>query len=191
MARSGISAQRRWIRPRPTILILGALAITTSVFAGSATSVDEIDAVADGYLEAVRSSDWERMSSFLAAESHYQDFSMEHFDRPMIDLKGPEAIVEFWRSSGEGAGTVEIRFDVEERFTAGPNVYLIISSYVRNRGGAWGLPDHEIEARFRQLTHLRIRDGKVLYHADHVDYADAERQVEEQKKRLSPAPDSP
>ncbi|MEM8930781.1 MAG: nuclear transport factor 2 family protein, partial [Acidobacteriota bacterium] len=56
--------------------------------------------IAERYLDAVQASDWQGMATYLADDAHYQDYSMEHFDREMIDLRGSDAIIEFWRSSG-------------------------------------------------------------------------------------------
>ena len=141
---------------------------------------DSVDATAEAYFAAIQAQDWQKMATFLDADSHYQDFTMEHFDRPRIDLRGGEAIVEFWRTASEDSGTSDIRLDFDERFVAGPNLFLLGHSEVKTEGAAWGLPVESLDTRFPQITHLRIEEGRVTYHADHVDYGTAERQIAEQ-----------
>ncbi len=138
---------------------------------------ETIEEIADIYLSAVREQDWEKMRSLLAVDARYQDFTMEHFGVAGIDLKGPEAIVGFWRDSSADSGTLSIRFDFPDRFTAGPHLILRGHSEVEILGSSWELPVEVLETRFPQITHLRIAEGKVTYHSDHVDYATAERQI--------------
>ncbi len=156
-----------------------SIALLTQLSAPPADG-EEISVVAERYLAAIQSQNWETMQTMLAADARYRDFSMEHFGTPMIDLRGPEAIVGFWRESSNDSGTVSIRLDLPDRFVAGPNLVLRGHSQVRVRGSAWDLPLELIETRFPLITHLRIVDGKVTHHVDHVDYAAAERQISEQ-----------
>lgn len=54
------------------------------------------------------------------------------------------------------------------------------------KGDAVGIPGSELEMRIRHILHLRIVDGKVTYHADHVDYAAMMQQIEGKKAALYP-----
>ena len=145
---------------------------------------DDLTETADAYLDAIRSENWNRMASLLAPGAQYQDYSMEFFDRPMIDLEGPDAIVGFWRDSAADAGTIDVKWQFDERFASGPNLFLIGQTYVHNKGDVWGFPGHDLKTRFPQITHLRIVDGKVVYHADHVNYDVAGRQLTEQTEAI-------
>ena len=135
--------------------------------------------VAWDYLEALLLEDHDRARAYLTAESRYQDFSIELFDRDMVDLKGGPAILKYWQESAQTSGTVEVRFDTERHFVAGPNVYFIGTAHVKNLGSTWGLGDELLDFSFTQISHIRIVDGKVTYHADHVDYLTAYEQMQE------------
>lgn len=134
--------------------------------------------VAWEYLESHLNEHFDEAAAFLTGESHYQDFSMEFFGREMVDLKGAKAIVEYWRASSAASGTIEVRFSADEFFVAGPNVYFIGTAFVKNEGKAWGVNMESMEFTFTQISHIRLVDGKVTYHADHVDYAEAFAQLE-------------
>ena len=89
-----------------------------------ASGDDDVTAIVDRYLAAIQAQDWPAMRALLAADAHYLDYSMEHLSLPIKDLRGAEAIVGFWRDSSNDSGTVSIRFDLGERFVAGPNLVL-------------------------------------------------------------------
>ena len=153
------------------------------------TEVDEgLYGLAEAYLSAAREQRWDDMAAFYTPSTLYQDFTMEHWQRPPVDLRGPAAIVEFWRRTTEGAGTEEVGFTQERRFLAGTNVFLIGTTRVKNRGDAWGADLDHVEVEARHIVHLRFDDGKISYHADYVDFAAADAQVREQLTPAKPPP---
>ena len=117
--------------------------------------------VAWEYLESLLNQHFDKAATFLTGESQYQDFSMEFFGRDMVDLKGAKAITEFWRASSEASGVIEVRFDADQFFVAGPNVYFIGTGWVKNEGKAWGINMESMEFTFTQISHIRMVDGKV------------------------------
>ena len=72
--------------------------------------------------------------------------------------------------------------DVRKRFTAGPTVIFDMYVNVRVSGHFWDVPKDEIVLSGTHIMFLRIEDGKVTHHVDHVDYGEVMRQVEELKK---------
>ena len=142
------------------------------------------------YLDALIVEDHERAAPYLTAESRYQDFTIEAFGRDMVDLKGGPAILKYWKESAQAAGTVEARFDADRHFVAGPNVYFIGVGRVTNLGSSLGLPQKHVQFSFTQISHVRMQDGKVTYHADHVDYADAFEQMKEYMEDAGLDPDA-
>lgn len=162
------------------LLLTAWLGATSSV---SLATARDVDAVADDYLDAIQAQDWERMASFLTEASVYQDFTMEYFDREPIDLLGAEAIVDFWRSSSEESGTSEIRYDIVDRFTAGPCVVLTLRLHARVSGKYWGLSEPEVELAGDIITFLRIKDGRVTRHHDYVNYPQGTKQIEALKQQ--------
>ena len=47
------------------------------------------------YIESIQQMNWQKMHSMLSADARYTDPTMTFFDRPGIDLTGPDAIVAF------------------------------------------------------------------------------------------------
>lgn len=124
----------------------------------------------------------------LTERSHYEDVTMEFFDRPAIDLTGRSAIVDFWRTSSVDSGTSKIDYEVLKRFVAGPTVILDLRGRVTVAGEYWGLKSESITLVFDQITVLRIVDGMVSHHVDHVDYAAGMAQIEELRRRQAKHP---
>ncbi len=153
--------------------------------AGAGVSADGpngFDALIDRYLEAVRTEDWKTMASLLAPDAHYLDTSMTIFDRPPIDLRGPEAIVGFFRNANEESGTEEVRYDIRRRWTSGDTTVIDIVVHVRAAGDFFDVAKKTVEIEAALITILRIVDGKVIYHADYTDYAEGLRQIDEQRE---------
>ena len=164
----------------PTIAHLLGLELpdATGVVIKEVLRESEAEDVATAYLRAIQDQDWDAMKSFLDADSHYQDFTMEYFDRDAIDLRGPEAIVGFWESSSEQSGTSEIRYVVEKKMVAGPAILLDLALHVRVSGSFWNVDQPEVVLDSRVVTFLRIEDGIVTHHIDFADYADAMEKID-------------
>jgi hypothetical protein len=135
-------------------------------------------AVADRYLAAISASDWEAMRALLAEEAHYEDRTMALFERGAVDLHGADAIVDFWRTSADGAGSSAVRFERRGGFVAGPVVVLELRVHVDNDGAAWGMPGVQFTGEMDLVTLVQVHDGRVVWHMDAADYAAAQQQVE-------------
>jgi len=171
---------------KKVFMSLGGLVVVVGLAAEiqpAEAEADDVAAVAEAYLECIEDQDWERMGGLLTGTSRYEDFTMEFFDRPPIQLDGRDAIVEFWRSSSEDSGTSEIDYEIVRRIVAGPMAILDLRGRVTVAGRFWELKAEEITFEFDQITTLRIVEGRVVHHVDHVDYADGMRQVEDQRRR--------
>ncbi len=165
------------------ILAVFFIAVSTLAEAEvSAAGPSSVDTLIDRYLEAVRTEDWETMASLLAPEAHYLDTAMTIFDRPPIDLRGPEAIIGFFRSANEQSGTEEVRYDIRRRWTSGDTTVVDIIVYVRAAGEFFEVPKKTVEIEVPLITILRIADDRVVYHADYTDFAASLRQVEAQRR---------
>lgn len=162
------------------ILILLLLPVWARADSGPPTTDSRESDVIASYLATIQEQDWPGMAEVLSDDASYRDVTMEHFGRDAIDLRGRAAITEFWRESSRDAGTRSILFDYPRRFRAGSHHVLIGESRVEIEGSAWGLPVPILRTAFPVVTHLRIENGRVTHHTDHVDYGAAERQIAEQ-----------
>ena len=142
-------------------------------------------AVVDRYLDAISTSDWEAMKALLADDAHYEDRTMALFDRGAIDLRGADAIVRFWRTSAEAAGSAAVRFERRGGFVAGPVVVLELRAHVDNEGAAWDMPGVQFTGEMDVVSILEVRDGHVAWHMDAADYAAAQQQVDALKQAFS------
>lgn len=145
--------------------------------AAAAAPDDAPEAVADRYIAAISASDWEAMADLLAEDARYEDRTMAYFDRGAVDLRGPDAITGFWRDSAESAGSGEIRYERRGAFVAGPVVVLDMRVFVDNDGAAWEMPGMTFTGEMDVISLIEVRDGRVVWHMDAVDYASAMRQV--------------
>ena len=138
------------------------------------------------YLELVLLERFEDAAAYLTPASQYQNFSVEFFGRDKVDVKGSEAIMAYWREASKASATVEVRFEANDFFVAGPNVYFIGTTFVTNEGRGWGVNMDLLEFTFTQVSQVRMVDGKVTYHADHLDYAEAFEQLKAYMEEAGP-----
>lgn len=156
---------------------------------GDQQTAADINTVADAYLAAVEAQDYAEMHELLAENALYEDPTMQFFQHPGIELRGPDAIVGFWHDSTEQTGA-EIRYQVTERFTAGPVVVYTVDASVRVNAEFWKIPGTEqVDVAARLVMLIEIHDGRVTRHVDMADYAEIMRQVEVLRAAATPIPD--
>ena len=139
------------------------------------------------YLKVIEAMDWHTMQSMLEPQAVYRDPTMTHFNRPAIDLTGPKAIVDFWRSASEESGTSNIRYDIQDCFeTAGYTVFdyqIVVSA----SGAFWGINREVIEVPGRVMSVIRTSNSQVIEHIDYVDYAGSEAWINKLREELGAA----
>ena len=127
--------------------------------------------------------DWDAMKETLHVDARYYDPTMTFYDRDAIDLKGPDAIVEFWKSSSVDSGTEKIDYTYRECFdTAGYHV-VHYDLTVTVSGTFWNVNKETVEISGSVTSIIRIVDDKVIEHQDYVDYASAEDDVMDLQRR--------
>lgn len=169
-------------------LILFLLTILVSFYATNLTqantptsSCDTNEAVQ--YLMLIEAMNWEAMHARLAKDARYLDPTMTHYDRPAIDLTGPEAIVEFWRTSSEESGTHSISYDYRHCFETAGFYVVRYEIAVEVSGEFWGLKQDRVTIPGQVTSVIQIAGGKIVEHRDYVDYAAAERYIEELREQ--------
>lgn len=173
---------------RRLLLLLTLVALGAAAAEGPAP---DPRAVVDRYQSAIAASDWDAMAALLAPDAHYEDRTMAHFDRPAVDLHGPEAIVGFWRASAEQAGSGAIRYEVRRAFVAGPVVVLEQRALVENDGAAWDMPGVTFTGEVELVSLFEVRDGRIGWHMDAADYAASEAQVASLRRAFEAGRDQP
>ena len=144
----------------------------------SAGADDCKDNAAVQYLRLIENMDWQGMHERLARDARYLDPTMIHYDRPAIDLSGPDDIVAFWISASAESGTSSITYDYTHCFeTAGYHI-IRYDIAVEASGRFWGLKQDRATIPGQVTSVIRIVDEKVIEHRDYVDYAGADRYIE-------------
>lgn len=159
-----------------TKLQLLLLSILTLLTGGAAASCGDI---AMRYLKAIDDMDWQVMRSLLAEDAWYTDPTMTHYDRPAIDLRGADAVVKFWRSASEDSGTSNIEYNVSGCFETAGYAMVNLDIRITVAGEFWNVAKDKIVIPGKVVSIVRVVDGKVAEHHDYVDYAGADRIVEE------------
>ena len=162
------------------LLLIGLVALTPA----RAQSPAELERIAMDYLETLEAMDWERQKTFYTEESVFEDPTSEVFGEPW-HFVGPEEISGFWRASAESAGTLSIDNTYRKVFVTGSRVVAAIDARVRNDAANLGFPGEIFEGTIHVVSVLEIRDGKIVHHLDHADYAEALRVIEAFKAEMS------
>ncbi|MEM8964764.1 MAG: nuclear transport factor 2 family protein, partial [Acidobacteriota bacterium] len=165
------------------LFVVGALVSVGPILAAGEMTAADREALARDYFKALESLDWDKQATFYTEESVFEDPTSVMFGEPW-HFVGPEAIVEFWRSSTESSGTIEVKHDIQRLFVSGPYVVIDFASTVRLTAVMIGFPDEEISSVIEVSTVLRIDDGKVLHHLDHADYETAWADLQAIQARL-------
>ena len=157
-----------------------AIVMATIVMLSAPTASAECadDSLALRWIEVIEGQDWDAMATMLAADATYHDPTMAYYDRPEIELTGPEAIAAFWREASDDSGTSVIDYTIVNCFETGPMAVLTLNVAVTVSGAFWGVDRDQITLRGAQTTVLRIADGKIRSATDLVDYAGVTGQVE-------------
>jgi hypothetical protein len=156
--------------------VLFATIATLSAPAANAECIE--DSLALRWIEVIERQDWGAMAAMLAADATYHDPTMAYYDRPEIELTGPEAIAAFWREASDDSGTSVIDYTIANCFETGPMAVLTLNVAVTVSGAFWGVDHDQITLRGAQTTVLRIAEGKIRSATDLVDYAGVTGQVE-------------
>ena len=158
--------------------------ITIAAFEAVACEPDDIST---RYLAAIQNQDWKTMATMLSRQARYYDPTMTHFDRPAIDLTGPDAITAFWRRSSEESGTDDIRYDVTHCFVAGELRVVHLDLEVDLAGKFWNVNRPSITVTGSLVSVFTVKHNLITEHIDYVDYAGGERLTDRLRQRYGPA----
>lgn len=151
-------------------LVALLLYLSLTVRAASAANHDELNATADAYLAAYTGQRLDTLASYYTPETVFDDPTSEGFWGARFRVEGGANIVEAIRQGW--AGVHGFIFTVRERITFHDRVTLVGTSRLTLDGSMIGrAPGQDYIFDLPAVTILHIRDGKVLLHLDHYDYA--------------------
>lgn len=171
------------------LLVLGLASLPWAAPAGaqpmesadaSSVSPAEILDVAKHYLETLYRFDFAALRELIAEEVVFDDPTSTYFGGEAWHFEGPDELVGFFERSS--AGTSSNSFEVVQEFATASYAVLTVVYVSAGDGGVVGAPGVAIELRVPAVTIVEVRDGLVVRHLDHVDYASMMAQVEAQKR---------
>lgn len=143
------------------------------------------------YLQTIQDMDWEAQAALLSANARYYDPTMTYYDRPAIDLTGPQDIVAFWRSASEESGTESIQYELGSCFETAGYYVIDYDIEIKVSGSFWNINKEVIVVPGQVSSIIRVEADAVSEHIDYVDYAGAERATDLLRERYGPATTSP
>ena len=150
--------------------IPGLLAgLSAAAFAVSPVQASED--VANAYLEAYETQDFDSLAALYAPDARFVDPTS--FDvpdtTPPIDWRGRDTII----AGLQGWGVAEVDYQIDRSFTASGRTIFdgSVTAVFANNGDA-------VSYRFPIITIVTVADGHVVEHRDYTDYAGAQRIME-------------
>ena len=132
------------------------------------------------YMETLYDFDFEGLADHLAPDAIFRDPTAAVLAGEPLEFLGRDAILESF-----AAGAADSRnagFEVLEQFTTSGYVVLTLVYRTELRGEAVGVPTDWIPVRVPAMTVLKVVDGLITEHLDHVDYEELLRQVAERRQ---------
>lgn len=149
------------------------------LFFSSAAQACDDSSVVIRYLNAIDDMNWQEMAGLLADSAHYTDPTMTYYDRPGIDLRGRDTIVEFWRSSSEDSATSDISYTVTQCFETAGYHMVNLDIAITVSGEFWNVDKDKILMPGKVVSVIRVNSGEVTEHHDFVGYSGAESVITE------------
>jgi ketosteroid isomerase-like protein len=160
--------------------LLAGLASTPPVAAQEATPPTTPPTVLEAattYLETLYAFDFETLATLLAPDATFYDPTAAPLTGSDTRYAGRDQIVaEF---SGAAAKARNGGYEIERQFVSGELAVFTLTYSSELDGNAFGVPGEWVPVRVAGITVIRVVDGLVTEHLDHVDYESMLRQIEE------------
>ena len=174
---------RRLAHSRYTVLLIAAFAVSS---AQSATEPLNSIEVGRNYLDVLYAFDFPELEKLLHADAVFEDpTSVVAFPGVTWRFVGRGAVLEVFRQSGEGI--VDADFRVLSEFSTGEFVVFYAEYSTVFQGEALGMTEQVFSVKIPAVTILRIQNGLVIHHTDHVDYDLMLEQIAKQSKEQAAA----
>ena len=158
----------------------------TGAESGSAEPGSEPSQDADGvrtaalrYLETLYRFDFESLVGSTSEDLAFADPTSTYFGGKAWSRRDRDEVFGFFAASSEGIESAG--FDLVSSFTSGEYAVLWLRYRTTGDGALLGAPGLRVSLEIPGATVIRVRDGQVIEHLDHVDYQSMMAQVEAQK----------
>ena len=157
---------QRFAHSKLALLLIGAIVFTN---AQSATEPLNNIEVGRHYLGALYIFDFPELNKLLRTDAVFEDpTAVIAFPGEAWHFIGRNAILNFFQQSK--SGIVNADFHVLSEFSTGEFVVCNLEYWSDVEGEVLGVPGQVVSVRMPAVTILRIRNGLVIHHTDHVDY---------------------
>ena len=168
---------------RHTVFLIAALAFSS---AQSATQPLNSIEIGRNYLDALYAFDFPELEKLLHPDAVFEDpTSVVAFPGVTWRFIGRSAILDFVRQSSDGI--VDADYHVLSEFSTGEFVVFYAEYSTVFEGEALGMPEQVFSVKMPAVTILRIQNGLVIHHTDHVDYDLMLEQIAKQSKEQAAA----
>ena len=134
------------------------------------------------YLTSLYRFDFSALEASLHPDAVFEDpTAVVAFPREAWRFNGREAILKFFRQSSNGI--VDAGYQVRSEFKTGEFVVFYLEYWSKVEGKMLGVPGQIVSVKMPGVRILRIRNGLVIHHTDHMNYHLMLKQVAKQSKR--------
>ena len=157
---------RRLAHLRYTVLLIASFA-----FSGAQSATEPLSNIEVGrrYLDALYAFDYPELGKLLHADAVFEDPTSVVVS-PGVTWRfvGRSAILDFVHQSSNSM--VDADYHVLSEFSTGEFVVFYLEYSTVIKGEMLEIPGQVFSVNIPAVTILRIRNGLVIHHADHVDY---------------------
>jgi hypothetical protein len=143
---------------------------------------DPLQAVAESYLDALCEQDFGKLAGLMDPKILFEDPTLSLFSGEGLSIEGRDGTLAHLQRNAKKAAKSAV--DVRESFVSGEHVVMRLN-YVTKGSQTRELAERG-NAGFRlgtsAVTILRIKQGRVVHHLDHVDYASILRKASGEDK---------
>lgn len=132
------------------------------------------------YLDSLYAFDFSELAKLLHPDAIFDDPTAVAFAGEAWHVTGRNAILAFFRQASEGI--VDAGFQVLSKFSTGEFVVFYLEYWSDVEGEVLGVPGKIVTIKVLGVTILRIQNGLVIHHTDHVDYDLLHEQVAKQSE---------
>ncbi len=157
---------RRLVHAKYTVFVIAAIA-----FSGAQAATEPMTNIDVGrrYLDALYAFDLPGLEKLLHADAVFEDpTSVAAFPEVAWRFIGRSAILDFVRQSSNSI--VDADYQVLSEFSTGEFVVFYVEYSTVFKGEMLGVPEQVFSTEVPAVTIVRIQNGLVIHHADHVDY---------------------
>jgi len=175
------------LKIRPSLLV-AALALVLNFVPRSFLTTeagqepDPLLSLSETYLERLCAQDFQALEPLLDANALFEDPTRVTLTGKVQRIQGRAAMLENFAKNAKSQGQSEV--EIVETFVTGEHVVMRLNYNSKGSANVIRVDGEtpSVSLVIPAVTILRIQNGRVVHHLDHVDYASILRQVTDEQK---------